>query len=379
MGFGKRIPARLATEVVVCGLAFARTIAAARRLNATASELHMKRHLDLLKETYRQWSSHDAPAMGAAVAFYSLVSLAPLVILLVGICALVFGAAGAQAQLLEQFRGMVGDEGARAIRTVLTSAQKPATGVLASLFGLITLLLGASGVFIELRAALNKLWDAESGSIASGIWSFIKDRFLSIGMVLAIGFLLLVSLAISAGLGALGKFFGSLGFLPPVVWEAVNFVVSLGVVAGLFALILRFVPNIRLPWHDIGLGAVLTAVLFTIGKTAIGIYLGKAGVGSAYGAAGSLVLIIVWVYYSAQIFFFGAMFTRVYAQAHGWQPKSAPHSKEEHARATPIGVRNERAARDAAAAIPSIIAKLAAAWIVLAAVLRRGLSSRPNR
>ena len=261
--------------------------------------------------------------MGAALAFYGVLSLAPLVILVVGICALAFGTAGAQAQLLEQFRAMVGGEGAHAIEAVLTSAQKPATGVLASVVGLMTLLLGASGVFIELRAALNKLWDAESASVASGIWSFVKDRFLSVGMVLAIGFLLLVSLSISAALGAAGKYFASLGFLPPVVWELVNFLISLGVVAALFALILRFVPNIRLPWRDIGLGAVLTAVLFTIGKTAIGIYLGKAGVGSAYGAAGSLVVLIVWVYYSAQIFFFGAVFTRVYAQAHRCQPKSS--------------------------------------------------------
>ena len=139
----------------------------------------MKRYLDLLKETFRQWNSHEAPRMGPALAFYGVLSLAPLVILVVGICALVFGTAGAQAQLLEQFRAMVGDEGALAIEAVLKSAQKPTTGVLASVFGLITLLLGASGVFIELRAALNKLWDAESSSVASGIWSFIKDRFLS--------------------------------------------------------------------------------------------------------------------------------------------------------------------------------------------------------
>ena len=342
----------------------------------------MKRYLDLLKETFRQWNRHDAARMGAALAFYSILSLAPLVILVAGICALVLGAAGAQAELLEQFREMVGDEGAHAVEAVLTSAQKPATGVLASAFGLITLLLGASGVFIELRAALNKLWEAESASVASGIWSFIKDRFLSVGMVLAIGFLLLVSLAVSAGLEAAGKFFTSLGFLPPAVWELVNFIVSLGVVAALFALILRFVPNIRLPWRDVGLGAVLTAVLFTIGKTAIGIYLGKAGVGSAYGAAGSLVVLVVWVYYSAQIFFFGAMFTRVYAQAHGWQPEVSLHSQEQHARersGTPNRLPNEKAEVEVDAAAPSIIAKLAAAWIVLAAVFGKSPASRPNR
>ena len=254
--------------------------------------------------------------MGASLAFYSVLSLAPLLILVVGICALVFGAAGAQAQILEQFRQMVGGEGARAVETVLKSAQKPASGIVASIIGLLTLLFGASGVFVELRSALNKLWDVEARTPTNGIWAFIKDRFLSFGMVLAIGFLLLVSLVLSAALGAAGKVFGNVGFLPPAVWEVLNFLVSLGVVATVFALILKFVPDIRLPWRDIWRGAALTAILFTVGKTLIGIYLGKAGVGSAYGAAGSLVVLVVWIYYSAQIFFLGAMFTRVYSRAH---------------------------------------------------------------
>src|SRR6185295_6092015 len=166
------------------------------------------------------------------------------------------GASGAQAQILEQFRAMVGDEGARAIETVLKSAQKPASGVLASLLGIGTLLFGASGVFVELRAALNNLWEVRGPAAGSGLWSFVKDRFLSIGMVLAIGFLLLVSLSLSAALGAAGKFFSSLGFLPPGIWEVVNFLVSLSVVAGLFALIFRFVPDVRLPWRAILRGAV---------------------------------------------------------------------------------------------------------------------------
>jgi membrane protein len=284
----------------------------------------MKKLVELFKETFRQWNSHEAPRMGAALAFYSILSLAPLIILAVGICALVFGAAGAQAQLLSEFRAMVGDEGARAIEAVLQRAQKPASGVQASVFGLVTLLFGASGVLVELRAALNKLWEVEPANGTSGIWAFVKDRFLSFGMVLAIGFLLLISLAISASLGAAGKFLGDLGFLPPAVWEVVNFVVSLAVVSGMFALIFRFVPNVRLPWRNVLSGGALTAVLFTLGKTGIGIYLGKAGVGSAWGAAGSLVVLVVWIYYSAQIFFFGAMFTHVYAEAHGWLTTCAP-------------------------------------------------------
>ncbi|PWU01063.1 MAG: YihY/virulence factor BrkB family protein [Terriglobia bacterium] len=330
----------------------------------------MKRYIDLLKQTFNEWNHHEAPRMGAALAFYSVLSLAPLVILVVGICALVFGTSGAQTQILNQFRELVGDQGAAAIETVLKSAQKPTSGIIASIFGLITLLLGASGVFLELRAVLNKLWDAEQPNTASGIWAFIKDRFLSVGIVLAIGFLLLVSLVISAALGTAGKFFSNLGFLPPVVWEVFNFIVSLAAVAAMFGLILRFIPNIRLPWSDIGIGSALTAVLFTIGKTIIGLYLGKASVGSAYGAAGSLVVLVVWIYYSAQIFFFGAMFTRVYATAHGWEPVRAPGAEFRQ----PEGARPRiyaagQARRQAESA--SVFAEIAAALLVLVTFLRK--------
>jgi membrane protein len=297
----------------------------------------------LLKTTFGEWNRREAPRMGASLAFYSILSIAPLMILVVGICALVFGAAGAQAQILDQFRGMVGADGARAIETVLKSAQKPATGIVASVFGILTLLFGASGVFVELRATLNHLWDYKAPETAGGLWSLIKDRFLSFGMVLAIGFLLLVSLALSAALGAAGKFFSTLGFLPPLVWEAVNFLVSLGVVTSLFALIFRFVPDVRLSRTAIWRGATLTAVLFTLGKTAIGIYLGKAGVGSAYGAAGSLVVLVVWIYYSAQIFFFGAMFTRIYDRARIWRYRATLHDRREEARPTLAPALNRKA------------------------------------
>ena len=337
-----------------------------------SEEIVMKRYVALLKETFSEWNSHEAPRMGAALAFYSVLSLAPLVILVVGICALVFGASGAKTQILEQFRGMVGDQGAAAIETVLKSAQKPSSGIVASVFGLITLLFGASGVFLELRAALNKLWDAEQPTTASGIWAFIKDRFLSIGMVLAIGFLLLVSLVISAGLGAAGKFVSNFAVLPPVVWEIFNFVISLVIVAAVFGLILRFISSIRLPWKDIGIGAALTAVLFTIGKTAIGLYLGKASVGSAYGAAGSLVVLVVWIYYSAQIFFFGAMFTRVYAKGHGWEPQKAPNAEREVSQPAGAGPRLDTGPRPRRTAeSPSVFAKITSALLVLVTFFRK--------
>lgn len=253
--------------------------------------------------------------MGASLAFYSVLSMAPLAVLAVGMCALIFGTERAQMQLLDQLREMVGDDAARFVGSVLKSAQHPASGVVANAVGLATLLLGASGVFVELHTALDRLWGLEPADISS-IWEFIKDRLFSFGMVLGIGFLLLVSLSISAALAAIGKFFGRFGWFPPGLWEAMNFGFSVVVITGMFSLIFRIVPTIKLPWRSIWRGAALTAVLFTAGKTLIGIYLGKAGIGSPYGAAGSLVVLIAWVYYSAQIFFFGAIFTRVYAVRH---------------------------------------------------------------
>jgi len=273
----------------------------------------MSRLLELLKTTAVEWNRREVPRLGASLAFYSLLSMAPLVVLVVGICALIFGAASAQAQILEQFREMAGTEAAKTLETVMKSAQRPAASILANTVGLLTLLLGASGVLMELRTALNHLWQFEPADSSGGLMGIIKDRFLSFGMVLGIGFLLLVSLSIMAALAVIGHFFGRFGWFPPAFWEAVNSVVSLAIVTGMFSLIFRFVPDDRLPWNSIWRGAAVTGLLFTLGKAAIGIYLGKAGVGSAYGAAGSLVVLIVWTYYSAQIFYFGALFTHVYA------------------------------------------------------------------
>ena len=280
----------------------------------------MKRVLELFKTTAIEWNRREVPRMGASLAFYSLLSMAPLVVLVVGICGLIFSQA--QAQLLEQFREMAGDEAAQILDTVMKSAQRPAASLVANAVGLVTLLLGASGVLMELRAALNHLWSIEPQDSSGGLRGMIKDRFLSFGMVLGVGFVLLISLMISAGLSAIGHFFGSLGWFPPEFWEIINSLASLAVVTGMFALIFRFVPDAKLPWNSIWRGAAVTALLFIIGKTAIGIYLGKAGVGSAYGAAGSLVVLIVWTYYSAQIFYFGALFSHVYATEH--QPDQLP-------------------------------------------------------
>jgi membrane protein len=273
----------------------------------------VKRIWELLKLTATEWVRRDAPRMGASLAFYSLLSMAPLVVLVLGICALVFGSVRAQQQILAQFNQMIGYESTAVLKTVLKSAEHPTAGIWANIVGLITLLIGASGVLIELRTALNQLWGVPMPESSSGLKGLIRDRVLSFGMVLGIGFLLLVSLLVSAALAVIGKFFGTFAWIPAEVWELINFVASVAIITGMFGLIFRFVPDTRLPWSAIWRGAGATAVLFTLGKTAIGIYLGKAGVGSAYGAAGSLVVLIVWIYYSAQIFYYGAILTHIYA------------------------------------------------------------------
>jgi membrane protein len=264
----------------------------------------------ILRETFAAWNEHEAPRFSAALAFYTILSLAPLVILVIAILGLVLGHSSAQNQLLGQVGGMVGRQGSEAVKGMIEHAQKPASGLFASLIGVITLLFGASGVFGELRSALNTMWDVKPEG-AGGLWEAVKQRFFSFGMVLAVGFLLLVSLVISVALAALGKFFGELLPIPEFVLGFISFVVSLAGAAVLFALIFRYVPQTTVSWRNAGVGAALTAFLFTIGKSLIGLYLGKAAVGSAYGAAGSLVVVIVWVYYSAMIFLFGAEFTHV--------------------------------------------------------------------
>ena len=268
----------------------------------------------LLKETFSKWSDHDAPRLGASLAFYTILSLAPLLIIVIAIVSLIFGHDAAQDQIANQLRDLIGQSGADAVKTMLAGSHEASSGVVATVIGVITLLLGASGVCGELRAALNKMWDAKPAG-GSGFMGMIKEKSFAFGMVLAIGFLLLVSLVVSAGLAAVGKFASGLLPIPPFVLEILNFLVSFGVITLLFALIYKYVPDVKIEWHDVWIGATATALLFTIGKFLIGLYLGKAGVGSAYGAAGSLIAVIVWVYYSAQIFFFGAEFTQVYAHA----------------------------------------------------------------
>jgi membrane protein len=288
--------------------------------------MSIKAIIGLLKETYKNWSGHQAPRLGASVAFYTLLSFAPLLVLIAAVIALVFSKQAAHKDLVDQARQMIGNRGATTVDSLLTNAQKPSSGILASIIAFVTLLFGASGVFMELRSALNTIWNAKPQG-STGWKGMIKDRLFSFGMVLSVGFLLLVSLLLSAALQFIGKFFGQVIPIPPAALEAINFLLSFLVITVLFALLFKFVPAVQIGWRDVLVGAVGTALLFTIGKGLLGLYLGKASVGSAYGAAGSLVAVIVWVYYSAQIFFFGAEFTRVYSDAFGTHPKTVARSQ----------------------------------------------------
>lgn len=272
----------------------------------------------LFEQTLSEWNNHDAPTQGAALAYYTVLSLAPLLVVAVSIAGMVYGEKAASGELLYQVRGLVGPGAAEVIQSILANAKSPAKGVVASGIGILTLLFGASGVFKALRDSLNRIWGVKLAG-RRGILATVLHEFSTFGMVLGIGFLLLVSLVISAAVAVVGNFLH--GRTPGAFLQAFNMVVSLIVITLLFALIYRLVPSTRIPWSDVWVGAFVTAVLFTTGKYLIGLYLGKASVGSSYGAAGSLVALLVWVYYSAQIFLFGAEFTHVYAKTQGSRRK----------------------------------------------------------
>jgi membrane protein len=265
----------------------------------------------LLKQTAFAWSGHEAARLSAALSFYGLLSLAPLIILVVAIAALVFGHTGAQEAIVRQFAAILGVDGAKAIAAVIEHGKNRA-GVVATVLGLLTLLVGASGVFSELQTALNRIWEVPPAARPL-VHDLIRTRLFSFGLALGVGFLMLVSLIVSAGLAALGTYFGELLPVPAALLEAINFLVSFAGVSLLFALIFKYVPDVNIAWYEVWQGAIATALLFTIGKWLIGLYLGTAAVGSAYGAAGSLIVVIVWVYYSSLIFLFGAEFTHTRA------------------------------------------------------------------
>ena len=270
----------------------------------------------VFKDSITAWRDDYAPSMGAALAYYTIFSIAPLLVIVIAVAGLVFGGEAASGAIFEQLRGMVGDSGAAAIQGLVKSASKPAASIFAAATGLITLVLGATTVLGELQSALDRIWRAPPVE-KTGWWRLIRGRVLSFGMILVIGFLLLVSLVLSAAIVAIGDWWGP--WFGKMRWllEALNFAVSFIVVTALFAMIYKILPRVRIGWRDVWIGAAVTALLFTAGKFLIGLYLGKSGVTSGFGAAGSVVVLLVWVYYSAQIFLLGAEFTSIYAFRYG--------------------------------------------------------------
>lgn len=294
----------------------------ARHYRKHPKELRWEDIKCLLSDSFDQWSKHNAPRLGASLAFYSLLSLAPLLLVVVSIVGLVFGHSAAERDTIAQVQSLVGPAAGKAVAAFLQGSQNTTHGVIATVIGLVTLLMSASGVLIELQDALNTIWDVQTPS-ASGmrmVTGFIKQRLFSFAIVLSIGFLLIVSLVVSTWISALGALSASV-----VPWEAaamhvVNSVISFVVITGLFAAIYKIMPDVHIEWRDVILGGAATSLLFTLGKLILGLYLGRASYASTYGAAASIVVLIAWVYYSAQIFFLGAEFTKAFATRYGSHP-----------------------------------------------------------
>jgi membrane protein len=281
---------------------------------AAENAMDFKGFISLFRRSFDDWNRHNDARMGAALAFYTISSISPLVILVLAIVSLVFNKNAAEAHLLAKVQSLVGTQGRESVQTILVHAHHTFGGIFSSIAGVIVLFLGASGVFQELRAGLNSIWESEA-KVRSGISGLVRERVLSFGLVLGLGFVLIVSLIVSAALSAIAAWFSDLLPVPPMLLEAFNFVVSFAGIAMLMACILKYVPAAHVEWRDVRVGATVTALLFTLGKWLLGLYLGMSSPGSAYGAAGSLVVLVVWVYYSAQIFYLGAEFTHVHALA----------------------------------------------------------------
>ena len=288
----------------------------------------------LIKAAVSSWVDDFAPSMGAALSYYTVFSLAPMLLIVIGVAGLVFGADAARGEIVSQLRGLMGEQGAIAVEELLKSASDPGKGILATIIGFVTLLIGATAVFAELQSALDRIWRTPAPPNENGIWGIIRTRFLSFGLILGLGFLMIVSLVLSAGLAAMGTWFGGLMGDWEFILQALNFIVSFAVVTVVFGAIYKFMPHAKIAWPNVWVGAIVTAMLFTIGKFLISLYIGKSGVASGFGAAGSFAVLLVWVYYSAQIFLLGAEFTWVYSHRNAPPADAAPVPVRDDAPAT---------------------------------------------
>jgi membrane protein len=279
--------------------------------------MKFSRSLGLCKKAGIAWIDDYAPSMGAAISYYTMFSLAPLLVIVIAVAGALFGEEAVRGALTSQLEGTIGREGAGAVQDLIASAHEPSKGLVAGGISIGLLIIGATTVFAELQSALDRIWHVPEKEKPTGLWAILRARVLSFGLILGLAFLLIVSLMVSTAVSAIGGWAG--GLLPgwELLQQAANIVIALGISTVLFAMIFKFMPTVPVRWHDVWIGAAVTAVLFEVGKTAIGLYLGKSGVSDSFAAAGSLVVVLAWVYYAAQIFLLGAEFTKVYADEHG--------------------------------------------------------------
>ena len=297
---------------------------------AAVGKLQAKEIPGLVWIAVKGWSSDDVPRLGASLAYYTLFSIAPVLIIAIAIAGFFFGADAVRGEIVGQIQGAVGTDGAQALQALLEGASKRGSGIIALVVGTITFLLASTGVFLELQYALNTIFRVKPRPDAN-VSALVKTRLRSFGLVLSLGFVLMVSLAVSAGLAATSSFIGNGIIGLSILWQVLNVIVALGVISVLFALIYRFLPDVRLLWRDVWVGSFMTAVLFTIGKQILALYLGRTSTASSYGAAGSVVVLLLWVYYSAQIVLFGAELTRVYTERVHGKPPVEPFAQPDEA------------------------------------------------
>jgi len=310
-------------------------------------DMNLKSIWPLIKDTLSSWSDDYAPSMGAAIAYYTMFSIAPLLLIVISIAGLIFGMEAARGEIFGQLQGLMGEQGARAVQDMLASVNQPKQGAIATVTGAVLLLVGATTVFAELQNSLDRIWRAPVREKTSGIWNLLRTRLLSFGLILGIGFLLIVSLIFSAALSALNNLWAPLLENWKIFAQFLNFIISFALTTTAFAMIYKLMPRVHVGWPDVWVGAVITSLLFTIGKFLIGLYIGKSSVASGFGAAGSLAVMLIWVYYSAQIFLMGAEFTWVYAHTFGSR-KGQPRPSTEAGGAT-----ESKTAAGASPAIPA--------------------------
>lgn len=282
----------------------------------------LRQAFTIVQSTVAAWLDHNASSLGAALAYYTLFSIAPILVIAMAIAGSVFGSDVAETQVLSQMQGLLGDAGAAAVRGLLTSAQRSHANGIAAAISVITLLVGATSVFGELQKTLDQIWGAPARDKTVAWWRVLRSRLLSVGLIMGVGFLLMVSLLASAALAGLGDWLRVYMMHWNVVLPALDLLLSMALSTCLFAMIYKYVPRESIAWGDVWVGGFVTAVLFSVGKSLIGLYLGRSSLSTAYGAAGSVMVLLLWIYYSAQIFLFGAEFTHVFAYARGSRRES---------------------------------------------------------